>query len=239
MVKTQIQLPDHLFREAKRIAAEYEMSFAEVVRRSLERTMPGYPPKSSAPWHPPEPLDLGPVSPPLKTGACSPTNSLPKSPPLPAAVGQSLPAANDFARHQHPGYAANSAAVEHPQARAFVDRLEAEGAEVVLCELMLVEFYNLLRNPAIFARPATAAAAAAPSIPTASIPAGDSWIIRPDARLAEPLWRAAASPSFPGAASTTPASPSPAHHGVTEFATANVKDFEGFGFTRVWNPLGA
>jgi hypothetical protein len=66
MVKTQIQLPDHLFREAKRIAAEYEMSFAEVVRRSLERTMPGYPPKSSAPWHPPEPLDLGPVLAPVE-----------------------------------------------------------------------------------------------------------------------------------------------------------------------------
>lgn len=27
------------------------------------------------------------------------------------------------------------------------------------------------------------------------------------------------------------------HHGVTELATANVKDFEGFGFQRVWNPL--
>ncbi len=27
------------------------------------------------------------------------------------------------------------------------------------------------------------------------------------------------------------------HQGVTEFATANVKDFQGFGFTRVWNPL--
>jgi hypothetical protein len=66
MVKTQIQLPDHLFREAKRIAAEYEMSFAEVVRRSLERTMPGYPPKSSATWHPPEPLDLGPVLAPVE-----------------------------------------------------------------------------------------------------------------------------------------------------------------------------
>ena len=24
--------------------------------------------------------------------------------------------------------------------------------------------------------------------------------------------------------------------GVTEFATANVKDFSGFGFDRVWNP---
>jgi uncharacterized protein len=27
------------------------------------------------------------------------------------------------------------------------------------------------------------------------------------------------------------------HHGVTDFATANVKDFEQFGFARVWNPI--
>ncbi len=25
--------------------------------------------------------------------------------------------------------------------------------------------------------------------------------------------------------------------GLTEFATVNVKDYEGFGFRRVWNPL--
>jgi hypothetical protein len=28
-------------------------------------------------------------------------------------------------------------------------------------------------------------------------------------------------------------------HGVEEFATVNLKDFEGFGFRRVWNPLAA
>jgi hypothetical protein len=27
------------------------------------------------------------------------------------------------------------------------------------------------------------------------------------------------------------------HQGVTEFATVNLKDFQNFGFTRVWNPL--
>ena len=26
------------------------------------------------------------------------------------------------------------------------------------------------------------------------------------------------------------------HHGVTEFATANTRHFDGFGFSRVWNP---
>lgn len=58
MVKTQIQLPDHLYREAKRAATDYEMSFAEVVRRSLERTLPAYPPKTAQPWQLPEPIDL-------------------------------------------------------------------------------------------------------------------------------------------------------------------------------------
>ena len=28
-------------------------------------------------------------------------------------------------------------------------------------------------------------------------------------------------------------------HGVTDFATANVEDFEGLGFRRVWNPLAS
>lgn len=27
------------------------------------------------------------------------------------------------------------------------------------------------------------------------------------------------------------------HHGVTEFATCNAKDFADLGFERVWNPL--
>lgn len=58
MIKTQIQLPDDLYRAAKRVAAEYEMSFAEVVRRSLERSLPAYPPRR-VPWSPPEPVSLG------------------------------------------------------------------------------------------------------------------------------------------------------------------------------------
>jgi len=44
MVKTQVQFPDELFREAKRVAGEQEMSFAEVVRRGLEMVIRGYPP---------------------------------------------------------------------------------------------------------------------------------------------------------------------------------------------------
>jgi hypothetical protein len=60
MVKTQVQLPDHLYREGKRIAAEYEMSFADVVRRGLERVIPSFPPRRSGgrEWALPS-LDLG------------------------------------------------------------------------------------------------------------------------------------------------------------------------------------
>jgi hypothetical protein len=61
MVKTQVQIPDQLFREAKRIASECEMSFAEVVRRGLEEMVRHHPPGrlSPADWTLPEPFDLG------------------------------------------------------------------------------------------------------------------------------------------------------------------------------------
>jgi hypothetical protein len=61
MVKTQIQIPDHLYREAKRIAREREVSFAEVVRRGLEAVVRLYPPLSEigTEWEPPGPRHLG------------------------------------------------------------------------------------------------------------------------------------------------------------------------------------
>jgi len=36
MIKTQVQIPDELYRRAKLVAAQKEWSFAEVVRRGLE-----------------------------------------------------------------------------------------------------------------------------------------------------------------------------------------------------------
>ena len=44
MVKTQIQLPDRLYREAKRVAAKRELSLAEVLRRGVEYIARVYPP---------------------------------------------------------------------------------------------------------------------------------------------------------------------------------------------------
>lgn len=61
MIKTQVQIPDHLYNEAKRIAEEYEMSFAEVVRRGIEKMGPAYPPRKqkNKNWKIPTPRRLG------------------------------------------------------------------------------------------------------------------------------------------------------------------------------------
>ncbi len=61
MVKTQVQIPDHLYNEAKRVSRDYEMSFAEVVRRGLEQLIPKYPPspKAAVKWTPPVGHNLG------------------------------------------------------------------------------------------------------------------------------------------------------------------------------------
>jgi hypothetical protein len=61
MTRTQIQLPDALYAQAKRIAERQEMSLAELVRRGLEHMVRVYR-ADDAPdpeWHLPEPASLG------------------------------------------------------------------------------------------------------------------------------------------------------------------------------------
>lgn len=61
MVRTQVQLPDEIYRAAKRLAAEHEITLAEVVRRGLEHMLRIYPPRdgSGERWRPPAPRRLG------------------------------------------------------------------------------------------------------------------------------------------------------------------------------------
>ena len=72
----------------------------------------------------------------------------------------------------------------------------------------------------------------------ATLRANANWAVVESAPIMESVWAMAAAPDFAirrivdaRLALTL------RHHGVTEFATSNVKDFDGFGFTRVWNPL--
>ena len=127
---------------------------------------------------------------------------------------------------------------EHRGAREFV--VAAGGREdVVVSEFVLVELYRLLRNPAVVKRPLTAAEAVAVVEAYRRHPRWRLVGFTSDNRtLHDALWRLAAAPAFAyrrifdaRLALTL------RHHGTTELATTNVNDFEGFGFTRVWDPL--
>ena len=55
MIKTQIQLPDALYRDIKRLAASREWSLAETMRRAAEQFLARHPVVTplSSPWRPP------------------------------------------------------------------------------------------------------------------------------------------------------------------------------------------
>lgn len=135
-------------------------------------------------------------------------------------------------------YAANPAAPQHGPAVRYLRSLAAN-EDVVISEFILAEFYRLLRSPVVNPEPLTAPEAAALI---------QSYRRHPRWRLAgfplegralhDQLWEFAAAPGFAfrrlydvRTALTL------RRHGVTEFATANVKDFAGLGFRRVWDPL--
>ncbi len=59
MIKTQIQIPDELYKRAKEVAKEREMSFAEVTRRGLEYITSVYPRLQDEPWELPLVRDRG------------------------------------------------------------------------------------------------------------------------------------------------------------------------------------
>jgi len=61
MVKTQIQLPEELYRQVKEFAARREWSLAETFRRGVEELMQVFPaePEDPESWTLPEPRVLG------------------------------------------------------------------------------------------------------------------------------------------------------------------------------------
>ncbi|NJK91903.1 MAG: hypothetical protein HC904_08795 [Blastochloris sp.] len=62
MVRTQIQLPEELYRKAKDIARDKEWTLTEVIRRGLEDFIDRYPkgqPRAIQPWSPPKSFDAG------------------------------------------------------------------------------------------------------------------------------------------------------------------------------------
>jgi len=131
-------------------------------------------------------------------------------------------------------YAANRASELHDAAFEFLASLGTR-RDIAVSELMLVELYLKLRNERIFPKPLTAPQAVAVCEAYRN---NSSWMLIDTAAIMDETWRLAAGRGFAFRriidvrfALTL------RHHGVMELATTNVKDFQGLGFARVWNPL--
>jgi uncharacterized protein len=126
----------------------------------------------------------------------------------------------------------------HQEARRFLEARK-DDPEFALCELTLLELYVLLRNPVTARRPLNAPKAVAL---VQALRGNPRWGVLdypgPAAGIMQELWRLASGADFARRrVFDARLALTLRHHGVTEFATANVKDFGGFGFARVWNPL--
>ncbi len=124
---------------------------------------------------------------------------------------------------------------QHPAAEAFFESHSGDES-FAICELALLELYGLLRNPVLNQKPLDAGPAAEliqtirshPVWPLLDYPGG----------LMDGVWKLARQAGFARRrVYDARLALTLRHHGVTELATANVKDFQGFGFKRVWNPL--
>lgn len=135
-------------------------------------------------------------------------------------------------------YAANPGSLHHESACRFFGGEAAGKERFLLCGLVLVELYMQLRNPAVFKKPKTAREAVTFCDALRSNPAWEFGDYEPD--VAKPLWNWAAKTGA-GFRHIIDArlALTLRHHGVTHFATANARHFEGFGFERVWNPADA
>lgn len=131
-------------------------------------------------------------------------------------------------------YSLNRDCPEHAASRRFIESCSRR-PDVAISELVLIELYVLLRNKAVLSKPLGASRAVALCQTFRRHP---RWALIDTAPVMEQVWHAAASPGvarrhvFDCRLAFTLL-----HHGVRELATRNVKDFEGFAFERVFDPL--
>lgn len=127
---------------------------------------------------------------------------------------------------------------KHEKASAFLTSLNSR-EDVVISEFILLELYVLLRNPVVMPSPLGAEAAVTTCQAFRHHP---KWQIsgfpERSAQFHEAFWRGLAKESLARRrAYDCRTALALLDGGVTEFGTENVKDFDGLGFVRVFNPL--
>jgi predicted nucleic acid-binding protein len=133
-------------------------------------------------------------------------------------------------------YSLNPNSIWHQAAVNFLQQnLGKVNVRVAIADYVLVELYVLLRNPAVMAK--SISSKQARDLVTAywSIPN----VLRVEnSNIMNEVWRLAGERDFARRrVFYARLGLTLRHAGVTQFATANVKDFEGLGFEKVWNPL--
>lgn len=126
----------------------------------------------------------------------------------------------------------------HGTAAAFLDSL-ATRDDVAISEFVLLELYALLRNPAVLPKPLSALNAVAACEAFRRHPRWQVVGFPADSRTFHDLfWPRLGEKDFARRrAYDWRIALSLLQQGVDQFATVNLKDFQGFGFARVWNPL--
>ncbi len=126
----------------------------------------------------------------------------------------------------------------HHAAKSFLLDL-SEREDVALSEFILAELYLLLRNPAVLENPLDASAAVSVIESYRKHPHWKTLGYPPRSREHhDELWKQAAAKNFARRRIyDVRTALSLLAFGVTEFATMNLKDFQGLGFQKVWNPL--
>jgi toxin-antitoxin system PIN domain toxin len=111
--------------------------------------------------------------------------------------------------------------------------------DVAISEFILAELYGLLRNPAVLKHPLDADEAVDVVQTYRSHPRWRLIGFGAESRpLHDILWEKARNKTFAfRRLYDTRSALTMMAQGVSEFATVNVKDFEGLGFAKVWNPL--
>ncbi|MBK9139068.1 MAG: PIN domain-containing protein [Verrucomicrobia bacterium] len=135
-------------------------------------------------------------------------------------------------------HALNEDSPSHKAAYAWLTSIQDQD-DVAISEFILAELYGLLRNPAVLKHPLDAEEAVEVIQTYRRHPRWRLIGFTVDSRpLHDALWQKARRKDFAfrrlydaRSALTMTA------QGVTEFATVNVKDYEGLGFRKVWNPL--